>query len=160
VIHGTLKWIGPTWAQIDDRMIFRTVPSKTERTSDARFEVDLSACPMVLEEIARIPAERRVGPLVVNPQTGLPFRDWAYRNLWRRVAIKADIPKTVWNRDLRAGGITEARKAGARTEDMAKTAGHTNVRTTARVYDRDTLEAARRVAKARVAHRHRDKPGT
>jgi len=39
------------------------------------------------------------------------------------------------------------------TDDLAKQAGHSNKRTTARVYDRERLEAARRVAKARTAHR-------
>jgi integrase len=73
--------------------------------------------------------------------------------LWRRCATQAGISSSVWNRDLRAGGITEARQAGAPTDDVAKTAGHASKRTTARVYDRDTLEAARRVAKARIAHR-------
>ena len=38
-------------------------------------------------------------------------------------------------------------------DDLAKVAGHTNKRTTAEVYDRDRLEAHRRVMKARVAHR-------
>jgi integrase len=66
----------------------------------------------------------------------------------RSVEAEAGVPATVWNRDLRAGGITEARQAGAPTDDVAKTAGHSSKRTTARVYDRDTLE--------RAAHRRRD----
>jgi integrase len=63
------------------------------------------------------------------------------------------IRKEVWNRDMRAAGITEGRQANAPIDDLAKQAGHANKRTTARVYDRDRLEAARRIAKARVAHR-------
>jgi integrase len=43
-------------------------------------------------------------------------------------------------------------------DDMAKQLGHTNKRTTAEVYDRDRLEAHRRVARARVAYR--DKNGS
>ena len=66
--------------------------------------------------------------------------------------------RTVWNRDLRAGGITEAREAGAPTDDIAKLAGHADKRTTARIYDRDSLEAARRVASARTAQRAKNKP--
>jgi len=57
---------------------------------------------------------------------------------------------------MRAGGITEARQAGAPTDDVAKLAGHANKRTTARVYDRDSLEAARRVARARHEHRGKE----
>jgi len=63
------------------------------------------------------------------------------------------IKKEVWNRDLRAAAVTEVREAAAPVDDVAKVAGHTNKRTTAKVYDRDRLEAQRRVARARVAHR-------
>jgi hypothetical protein len=45
-------------------------------------------------------------------------------------------------RDLSQAGL-------CRADDLAKQAGHANKRTTARVYDRDRLEAARRVAQAR-----------
>jgi integrase len=102
--------------------------------------------------------DARKGPLIVNPKTGLPYRQWYYRDLWRTVATAAGIERTVWNRDLRAGGITEAREAGAPTDDVAKTAGHSDKRTTSRVYDRDRLEAARRVAMARTKHRAKNEP--
>jgi integrase len=51
------------------------------------------------------------------------------------------------------GGITEGRAADASTDDLAKIAGHTDKKTTARIYDRAQIEAARRVAAARLAHR-------
>ena len=73
--------------------------------------------------------------------------------MWRRVRQTTGIGKEVWNRDIRAAGVTEGRQAGAPTDDLAKQAGHANKRTTAKVYDRDRLEASRRVAKARTAHR-------
>jgi len=57
---------------------------------------------------------------------------------------------------MRAAGVTEGRQAGAPTDDLAKQAGHANKRTTAKVYDRDRLEAGRRVAQARVAHRDKN----
>jgi hypothetical protein len=153
IIQGNSKWIGPTWSQIDEDLVFRLVPSKTEGSSQARVVFDLTAYPMVVEELASIPPSARTGPLIVNHRTGLPYRHEYFRVLWRRCADKAGIPSTTWNRDLRAGGITEARQAGAPTDDVARTAGHSSKRTTARVYDRDTLEAARRVAKARTTHR-------
>jgi hypothetical protein len=153
IIDGNEKWIGPTWLQIDGALVLRVTPEKTEGTSQARVAIDLRACPMVMEELGRVPVEKRTGPLIVNPTTALPYRQWYYRDLWRRVADRAGIDRAVWNRDLRAGGITEAREAGAPTDDVAKTAGHADKRTTARIYDRDRLEAARRVAKARAAHR-------
>jgi integrase len=153
VIDGTSKWIGPMWSQIDANMILRYTPTKTAFTSGATVSLDLSLLPMVLIELGNVPAEARRGPLIVNPRTGLPYRNWYFGEVWRRVRKITGIRKEVWNRDMRAAGVTEGRQAGAPTDDLAKQAGHANKRTTARVYDRDRLEAARRVAKARVAHR-------
>lgn len=158
ILDSGKKWIGPTWAQIDESLIFRVTPTKTEGTTQARVVIDLRACPMVMEELATIPADDRNGPLIVNPKTGgLPYRQWYFRDLWRRVADRAGIATAVWNRDLRAGGITEGRQAGVQTDDLAKGAGHTGKRTTARVYDRDYLEAQRRAAAARTLYRGQNK---
>jgi hypothetical protein len=59
---------------------------------------------------------------------------------------------------MRAAGVTEGREAGSPTDDLAKLAGHANKRTIARVYDRDRLEASRRVAQARATHRGKNEP--
>lgn len=158
VIDGKHKWIGPTWAQIDENMILRLTPTKTEDSSALKITIPLHAYQMVVSELAGVPDAARSGPLIVNPVTGLPYRQWYFRDLWRKVANAAGIDRLVWNRDLRAGGITEAREAGAPTDDVAKTAGHSDKRTTARVYDRDRLEAARRVAAARTAYRAKYEP--
>jgi hypothetical protein len=153
IIDGTSKWVGPLWSQIDEHLILHYTPAKTQFTSGATVTLDLRVMPMVMIELGKVPAELRRGPLIVNPRTGLPYRNWYFGEVWRRVRKIAGIPKEVWNRDLRAAGVTEGRQAGAPTDDLAKQAGHANKRTTARVYDRDRLEAARRVAQARVAHR-------
>jgi len=153
IIDGTSKWVGPMWSQIDENLILRYTPKKTQFTSGAAVTLDLKLLPMVMEELAKVPVEARRGPLIVNPRTGLPYRSWYYGWVWRQVRKITGIPKEVWNRDMRAAGITEGSQAKAPTDDLAKTAGHANKRTTAKVYDRDRLEAARRVAKARVAYR-------
>jgi hypothetical protein len=154
VIDGREKWIGPMWSQIDEKMILRYTPKKTQFTSGATVTLDLSMMPMVVKELSKVPVEARRGPLIVNPDTALPYKYETFRDLWRKAANRAGIKATVWNRDLRAAGITEGRQAAAPTDDLAKQAGHSNKRTTARVYDRDRLEAARRVAQARVAYRN------
>jgi len=158
IIDGTSKWVGPLWSQIDEHLILRYTPEKTQFTSAAKVVLDLKAYPMVVEELAKVPAEARRGPLIVNPRTGLPYRNWYYGEVWRKVRKVTGIDTAVWNRDMRAGGVTEARQAARPTtenilEDVAKTAGHASKRTTARVYDRDRLEAGRRVAHARNAYR-------
>jgi integrase len=153
IIDGTSKWVGPMWSQIDADMILRYTPAKTQFTSGARVVLDLKVYPMVIEELTNVPVEARRGPLIVNPRTGLPYRNWYYGEVWRRVRNIAGIDRNVWNRDMRAAAVTEGRQAGSQTDDLAKTGGHADKRTTARVYDRDRLEAARRVAQARVTYR-------
>ncbi|MGO9769707.1 MAG: integrase [Roseiarcus sp.] len=152
VIDGTSKWIGPMWSQIHD-MIFQYTPAKTQFTSGAKVTLDLRMLPMVVEELSKVPEEARRGPLIVNPRTGLPYRNSYYGHVWDKVRKITGIKPEVWNRDIRAAAVTEGRQAGSPTDDLAKTAGHANKRTTAKVYDRDRLEAARRVAQARVAYR-------
>jgi integrase len=151
LIHRGRKWIGPTWSQIDDDLIFTMTPSKTERSTGARVLIDFQTCPMILEELQHWPPERRVGPLIVCEWTGLPY--YYVQEVWRKDAALAGLPRGIWNRDLRAGGITEGGMAGASLDDRAKVAGHASSATTGKVYDRSVLEAQRRVARARTASR-------
>jgi integrase len=156
VIGDGEKWFGPTWADIDKDLILTFTPSKTEDDEEApeNIQFDLKECPMVMEEISRIPIEERVGPLIVDMRTSRPYSQWLFRDLWRQCADRVGIPKNVQNRDLRAGGMTESQKAGARLEDVSKQGGHKKIETTAIIYQRDALEAHRRNAAARKAYRN------
>jgi hypothetical protein len=156
IIDGTSKWIGPMWSQIDDNLILRYTPAKTQFTTGAQVTLDLRECPMVLMELGKVPEEARSGPLIVSPKTSLPYVYERFRDLWRAAADQAGIRREVWNRDPRAAAVTEARQGAAPTDDVAKVTAHASKRTTAKVYDRDHLEAHRRVMKARVAHRGKD----
>jgi hypothetical protein len=169
VIDGTEKWIGPTWKHVDQNLVLRFKPSKTSRTTGVEVVIDFKACPMVMEELQRIPVGERHGPLIVNPKTGLPYKYSIHRDRWRRVvkrkdgtqyaigiAVDAGIPPEIWNRDLRAGGISEARRAAVPLADVAKVAGHAHERTTDG-YDRTALETQQRLMKARVQQRKREK---
>jgi hypothetical protein len=142
------KWIGPTWAAIDETLTLTLTPSKTEKTTKASVHVHLRNCPMVMAELARIPAEERTGPLIVNERMGLPYRQPLWRMVWREVRQRAGLPDALWNRDLRAGGITEAEKAGVSSDDRSKLAGH-SAKINREVYSRDRLAASDRVAAAR-----------
>jgi hypothetical protein len=153
VISGGKKWIGLTWSQIDPDMILRATPSKTEYRTGAREVFDLKLCPMVMAELAGMPVEGRSGPLIVDAKTGLPFKHQNFQRLWRSVAKTAGLSDELWNRDIRAGGNTEAQDSGTQAEDRAKVAGHVTSKTTTEIYDRGVLEAHRRVARSRLAHR-------
>lgn len=144
------KWIGPAWACIDENKILEITPSKTERTTGKRVRVDLKLCPFVMRALQSV--ELQAGPLIIDDHTGQPFRPKAYVKLWQKIRREAGLPSNLWNRDLRAGAITEASMGGASADDRAKQAGH-SVKINRKVYDRDVLESARRVSEARKKFR-------
>lgn len=155
VISGSWKWFGPRWEDVGADLTLTLKPSKTEATTGAEVELDLSVMPLVMDEIAKIPEARRRGPLIVQDRPRTPWSEDHYRKRFREIRAEAGVRGTLWARDMRAGAITEGRKAGAAMDDLAKQAGHSSTKTTARVYDRDShLEATRRNMAARVAARN------
>jgi hypothetical protein len=129
-------------------MVLRKVHIKT----GFPVEHDLKLHPMVLEEIAKVPSEKRIGPMIIAETTGEPYKHRNFTQRWRMIANKAGLPKGVWNMDARAGAITEAYDLGAAETDVMKSAGHKNRQTSAR-YNRGTLEQTSRVAKMRLEKR-------
>jgi integrase len=151
VLGYGMKWIGLEWKAIDENLILRLQPTKTEDTSEVSMTFDLTVCPMVMEDLAHFTdARRKGGPIVVNPKTGLPYPSHGFKRGWKKDFAAAGLPAGMWNRDLRAGGVTENRRAGARKDDVQKIAGHTQPKTT-EIYDRETVEAHRRTMAARKA---------
>jgi len=154
VIFKGMKWIGPTWANVDENLILRFTPTKTENTTAPEIVVDLRACPMVMEELQDVPQTARNGPLIVDRAKGRPYSADSFNKVWRAAAKAAGIPAKIWSRDIRKSGSTEARAAGARNDDLQKLMGHApGSPTTAKVYDQAALEAHRRIAHARSAQR-------
>jgi len=147
------KRIGPMWSAIDDNLM--TQPTKTEDTTAVEVTLDLSVCPMVMEEFEHIPASERKGPIIVNEKTGLPFIYQTFRLGWNADFEAAGMPRGMRCRDLRAGGVTEGGKAAASKDDRRKVAGHAKERQTEK-YDRDQTEAFRRVMKARTDYRSKN----
>lgn len=147
VYHGQ-KWSGGAlWSHIDADWIFTKQTTKTGQMA----EHDIKAYPYLHGLLARVPASERVGPIVVDLD-GMPYQRGQYAKLWRRIARKVGIPADVWNRDSRAGGVTEGSDAGADIEHLRHHANHADIKTTGR-YNRKTLEKTRSVANLRVAHR-------
>lgn len=148
VLRGR-RWVhGLTWSDISSDFVIRKATTKT----GALIAVDLRLCPLVLELLDLVPADQRVGPIVVDETAGRPYAEWAYAREWRVVAEAAGIPADVWNADARAGAITEAEDAGAELDVIRGAVGHTQVSTTAR-YSRGALGKSRMVAQMRNAHR-------
>jgi hypothetical protein len=44
IIRKGEKWIGPTWANVDENLILRWTPTKTEDTSGEQIVIDFRAC--------------------------------------------------------------------------------------------------------------------
>lgn len=156
VIDRGEKWVGPMWSWINDKMILSLTPTKTEDTTAVEVWFDLSVCPMVMEDLALIPEERRNGPLIAIPKTGLPYRYSHFLKAWRRDFKAAGLPPEIWNRDMRAGGITEGARSGASRDDRRTVAGHASEQMTER-YERGTvsLDAHRRTMAHRVPSREK-----
>jgi hypothetical protein len=79
----------------------------------------------VIIAISAIPPSARDGRTTAPPAPNERTGDLAG---WRRDRKAADISPQVWNRDLRAGGLTEGDLAGASLDDRSKIAGHGNKR--------------------------------
>lgn len=150
ITYRDTRWVnGLVWTDIDDQFILRKKHTKTG------FEVehDLKLHPALLEEIERVPADKRVGPMIISEATGVPYKNRKYTERWRKVANVAGIPSTVWSMDARAGAITEAYDLGATETDVMKSAGHKNRQTSAR-YNRGTIKQTSRVAQMRMEKRN------
>ncbi len=153
IVHQGTRWTnGLQWSDMDSAMVLR----KTHTKTGAYVEFDLKLYPMILEEIQRVPRQKRIGPMIISERTGEPYKHRTFTQTWRKVANKAGVPKSVWNMDARAGAISEAYDAGAVETDVMKHAGHKNRQTSAR-YNRGTLEQTSRVARLRLAKRTENK---
>jgi hypothetical protein len=148
VLNGR-RWVrGLTWSDIGSDLLIRKATSKT----GAFAAHDLNLCPFTRELLDIVPADERVGPLIVDEKAGRPYAESAYGREWRMVARAAGIPDHVWNMDARAGAITEAEDAGADLDHIRSAAAQSQMSTTQR-YSRGAVGKSRRVAELRLAHR-------
>ncbi|WP_142249700.1 integrase [Bradyrhizobium sp. UNPF46] len=150
VLNGN-RWVsGLTWADIPPSMVIKKDTTKTGATVVA----DLNLCPLVLQVLPLVPADKRVGPLIIDENSGRPYAEDAYAREWRVIARSAGIPDEVKNSHARAGAISEADDALAPIEEIQSSAGHTQQSTTRR-YIRGTIGKSRHVAELRQLHRAR-----
>lgn len=140
---------GLLWSHLDSRGILTKPTSKVEGVT---AEHDTMQYPFLRKIIDMVPPAKRFGPMIKSETTGLPYRDRNFAEVWRKCADEAGVPRAVWNRDSRAGGITEGSDAGADLEHLRHHANHQNAATTQR-YNRKTLEKTQAVAQLRIAHR-------
>ena len=136
------------------RVILRKPTSKSNGHEIA--EHDLKRYPEVMAELAKVPQERRIGPVIIDEGSGKPYRANHFSRTFRKIANKAEWPKGVWNMDSRAGSVSRAFEAGADPTDVMKHATHRQLSTTM-IYNRGAVEQTGRVADLRIARRKRDR---
>lgn len=149
------RWTtGLIWGEhIDPITLVMTKP--TSKSGGKKIAiVDLRKCPMVIEELAHIPPQRRVGPVIVSESTGAPYHAENFNYHWRLAADAAGLPGEVCNMHCRGGAITEALLAGAGPLEVRDFATHAELGQTSE-YARATLEATNAVRDAVNAKRNK-----
>jgi hypothetical protein len=102
IIRGNEKWVrGLRWSDVDENMILRRVLTSGRRDQHREVAYNLKRSAMVMEEINRVPMEKRKGPMIICEFTMLPWSVNEYRRKWRKVADKAGVPKSIKNGDSR-----------------------------------------------------------
>lgn len=141
IVTAEWKWVGGICRdEIDSNLVLRHRTSKRGKV----LTLPLGSIQIVMNEWNAAPAS---GPLIIDPDTDLPFRDWTYRRRWRDYATKAHVPENLWNMDTRAGRITTVLASGALPDDARKLATHSHLDTTMR-YSRGDDEAVVRAIDA------------
>ena len=151
IIYRGNRWGGGLrWSHVAYDLTISKVTTKTA----AEGEWDIREAPLVMKAMEAFPTHLRVGPMIVSENNGRPYGTLLYAREWRPFADKAGVPREVWNRDSRAGGITEGWDTGGLEQDLQRLATHSDPSTT-RAYARNSLASTNRVAKLRVASRKR-----
>ncbi|MDQ0472770.1 integrase [Labrys wisconsinensis] len=149
---GRRVWTGGlVWQDISDDLVL----SKDTTKNGARASHDLKRMPLVMAELMRIPKAQRLGPMIMDETAGRPYAEFAFGREWRAIADAAGVPKAIWNRDSRAGAISEGDEAGATIGDLQRVATHSSAKMTGRYIRGEGLKASRTVASLRTKHRNR-----
>ena len=145
---GAFRWKGLTIGDISKENILKIKTSKT----GVRASRDLSVMPLVTEALKAYTMPE-IGPVVIDEDTGKPYRDNHYTVKFREVRKEAGVPDEVWSMDSRAGAITETLEATGSLETARELATHSTTKMTQRYSRGDGLTASRKVAEARNENR-------
>ncbi|AJY47296.1 hypothetical protein TM49_19080 [Martelella endophytica] len=137
-------WRGLTAGNISKDLILTIETSKTH----VGVVRDLTVLPLVVEAMKAY-ALPKLGPVVINEETGKPYYDNRYTKRFARVRETAGVPQYVWSMDSRAGAVTETIAATGSIERARDLATHTTAKMTERYARSNGLEEARQVAEAR-----------
>lgn len=154
IIRDGKRWVdGLTWDMVEPEITgFAKVISKTRKSlpeaTRHSLEGDSPLERLVREHLARVPVEKRIGPVIVSEASGLPYTTDGRSHAFRRIADEIGLPREITMMDLRAGALTEAQRKGADLMSMRDAAGHLNAATTDR-YARGRAESIAKVVQLR-----------
>lgn len=144
------RWhIGLVWGEHIDPVTLDMRKPTSKSNGRVTVEHALAEIPAVVAALDAVPLERRVGPVVIDEATGVPYTPRSFVRRFRKIATAAGVPATVWNMDARAGAITDALNASADPVAVMKSAGHTQLSTTMG-YNRGEKVQSLAVARARL----------
>ena len=93
IMKGSEKWIrGLRWSDLDDNLVLHRVITDGARGQRKKeVEYRLSRSQMTMEEINRVPIEKRKGPMLICEFSNLPWGVNEFRRKWKIVAQKAGV---------------------------------------------------------------------
>jgi hypothetical protein len=98
IVKGNEKWVrGLRWSDIDENMVLRRVLTSGRRDQHKEIAYNLKRSAMVMEEINRVPLEKRKGPMIICEYSNIPWSSSEFRRKWRIVAAKAGVPASITN---------------------------------------------------------------
>jgi hypothetical protein len=98
IVKGNEKWVrGLRWSDIDENMVLRRVLTSGRRDQHKEVTFNLKRSAMVIEEINRIPVEKRKGAMIICEYSNIPWSAAEFRRKWRIVATKAGVPESLSN---------------------------------------------------------------
>ncbi|NSY10788.1 hypothetical protein G6L14_02000 [Agrobacterium vitis] len=146
---GQFRWTGPVIGTNLSKDKILTL--KTSKTG-AAVARDLLAMPLVTEALKAYTIPE-IGPIVIDEDTGKPYRDNHYSTKFRDVRNAAGVSSNVWSMDTRAGAVSETIEATGSIEAAQNLATHSTAKMTKRYARGDGLESSRKIAAARSEQR-------
>lgn len=120
---GDRVWVGGLrWEQIDANWIL------THKGATCNGRIDLKQAPMVREELGHVVdfywselrgALPKSGPVIIYEASAKPWISFKFRDIWRKLADVANVPRELKNRDSH-GGVKNALIAGRYYLDLPR----------------------------------------
>ncbi len=159
IVFRERRWSnGVLWSDIDANWILTVVQNKTGK----KLTFPLEEYPALYERLHAVPKERRIGPIIINEETGRPYQRRNFAEVFREIATAAGWPPEMRSMDARAGAATEIADAvqelAIAGEDVAgqgfvrSHTGHRDSKMEDR-YTRTRVETVARVARLRQVRR-------